>query len=104
MELTIQKTTVIREGTVSTDVARYQFNYTIVGEELVSVRADVFDMRDVAVQTADGDSTESREVQIGSLLMEGGLIRNGSFPFCDKYPLYVKDFSTIINTILHPTA
>lgn len=104
MAIEILKTTVVRQASETTANARYAIDYTIVESELQQVKAEVYDTRTVEVPLVEGEGTEQREqeVLIGTLAMDGGVMRNTNFPFCEKYALYVSDFVGIVNQILSP--
>lgn len=105
MAIEILKTTVVRQATETTANARYAIDYTIVETELQQVKAEVYDTREVEVPPVEGEGTEKQEqeVLIGTIAMEGGVMRNTNFPFSEKYPMYVSDFVGIVNQILSPS-
>lgn len=102
MQLEIKKTTVTRDAEVITSNATYKITYTIVGDSLQNVTAHVCDCREVEVPGPNGSIKQSQTYEIGALVMEGGIMRSGQFPYSEKLPLYMSDFVGIVNEIVEP--
>lgn len=102
MELTIKKTTVIREVEAVTVNATYKVTCTAVESQLQNVTARVFETREIDAPGPNGPVKQPQLYEVGTLVMENSMMRSGQFPYTEKLPLYMSDFIGIVNEIVEP--
>ena len=100
----IKKTTVTREAVMATENARYNISYNVESELLKRVDVAVFVSQPVEAVDADGKPVKQmHEFEVGHLMLEDSVFKTYNFPYSEKLPVYMEDFTRIINEIINPT-
>lgn len=102
LEFKKNDSTFIGDMDVTSGNGRYKVQYTIVGNNLQTVTAQVFskEMVDIPNQEGSGTVKQEQEISLGEISMQFGSIVINRFPYSNKFALYMNDFNEIIDEIL----